>query len=130
MTRRKPAGTATRSDGETISRLAALLKPERPRLTAVGLLAVISVGFSLVSPLPLGNAINIIFDGIASKQFPASMTAAQALAGLRAHGQGRLAEMLSAMDITPGTGVDLARLGTVLGLAALVSGLSALFGWV
>jgi ABC-type multidrug transport system fused ATPase/permease subunit len=130
MTRRKPAGNAARSEGGTVARFAALLRQERLRLTAVGLLAVISVGFGLVGPLLLGNATNIIFDGIVSKHFPASMTAAQAVAELRAHGQGHLVRMVSAMGITPGTGVDLPRLGTVLGLAAMVGGLSALFGWV
>jgi ABC-type multidrug transport system fused ATPase/permease subunit len=130
MTRRKPAGNPARGEAGTVSRFAALLRQERVRLTAVGLLAVISVGFSLVGPLLLGDATNIILDGIVSKHFPASVTAAQAVTELRAHGQGHLAAMVSAMGITPGTGVDLPRLGTVLGLGALVSGLSALFGWV
>jgi ABC-type multidrug transport system fused ATPase/permease subunit len=130
MTGRKPAGNATRSEGGTVSRFAALLRQERLRLTAVGLLAVISVGLGLVGPLLLGKATNIIVDGLVGKHFPASMTAAQVVAALRAHGQGHLAAMVSAMSITPGTGADLTRLGTVLGLAALVGSLSALFGWV
>src|SRR5215470_989229 len=109
MTRQKPAGEAASRGGGTLSRFAALLKPERRRLTVVGVLAVISVGFLLVGPLLLGNAINILFDGIISRRFPAGTTAAQAIAGLRAHGHSQLADMLSAMNITPGTGVDFTR---------------------
>jgi ABC-type multidrug transport system fused ATPase/permease subunit len=126
MRQRKPAAAR---DRETLTRFVRLLKPERLRLTEVGLLAALSVGFSLVGPVLLGTATNLIFDGVVSQRFPAGLTAAQVIAGLRAHGQGHLADMFSAMDITPGTGIDLPRLGAVLGLAALMYALSAGFGW-
>ncbi len=113
----------------TLRKLLARLRPERLRLvTAVGL-GVISVGFMVTGPKILGTATNILFDGIVGKRLPAGMTQAQAEALLRAHGQGQLADMLSGMTVTPGVGVDMARFGLVLGLAALVYLLSAVFTW-
>ena len=113
----------------TLRKLLARLRPERLKLvTAVGL-GVISVGFVVTGPKILGAATNILFDGIVGKRLPAGMTQAQAEALLRTHGQGQLADMLSGMTITPGAGVDLAQFGRVLGLAALVYLLGAVFTW-
>ncbi|HXZ76757.1 MAG TPA: ABC transporter ATP-binding protein, partial [Streptosporangiaceae bacterium] len=80
-------------------------------------------------PKILGSATNILFDGIVGKRLPAGMTQTQAEALLRAHGQGQLADMLSGMTVTPGVGVDTAQFGRVLGLAALVYVLGAVFTW-
>jgi len=113
----------------TLRKLLARLRPERIKLlTAVGL-GVISVGLMVSGPKILGTATNILFDGIVGKRLPAGMTQAQAEALLRAHGQGQLAEMLSGMTVTPGVGVDMAAFGRVLGLAALVYLLAAVFTW-
>jgi ATP-binding cassette, subfamily B, multidrug efflux pump len=113
----------------TLRKLLVRLRPERFKLvTAVGL-GVISVGFMVTGPKILGTATNILFDGIIGKSLPAGMTQAQAEALLRAHGQGQLADMLSGMSVTPGVGVHMARFGLVLGLAALVYLLSAVFTW-
>ena len=113
----------------TLRKLLARLRPERLKLvTAVGL-GVISVGFMVTGPKILGTATNILFDGIVGKRLPAGMTQAQAEALLRAHGQGQLADMLSGMTVTPGAGADMARFGLVLGLAAVVYLLGAVFTW-
>ena len=113
----------------TLRRLVARLRPERAWLAVAGLLGVTSVGFMVAGPEILGNATNILFDGIVGKQLPAGMTQAQAIALLRAHGEGQLASMLAGMTITPGAGVDITRLGQVLGLAALVYLLGAAFNF-
>jgi ATP-binding cassette, subfamily B, multidrug efflux pump len=113
----------------TLRRLVARLRPERAWLAAAGLLGITSVGFMVAGPKILGNATNILFDGIVGKQLPARMTQAQAIALLRAHGQGQLASMLSGMSVTPGVGVDITQLGQVLGLAALVYLLGAGFNF-
>ena len=113
----------------TVRNLLARLRPERLKLvTAVGL-GVISVGFMVTGPKILGNATNILFDGIVGKRLPAGMTQVQAEALLRAHGQGQLADMLSGMTITPGVGVNITAFGRALGLAALVYLLGAAFTW-
>ena len=77
----------------------------------------------------LGEATNILFDGIVGKQLPGGLTKQQAVAELRAHGHGQLAEMVAGMNVTPGTGVDIEAFGRVLGLAALVYLLAAVFSF-
>jgi ATP-binding cassette, subfamily B, multidrug efflux pump len=113
----------------TLRRLLARLRPERVRLAVVLILGVTSVGFLVTGPRILGDATNVLFNGIVSKQLPAGVTKQQAVALLRAHGQGQLADMISGMNITPGAGVDLTHLGQVLGLVALVYLAGAAFGW-
>jgi ABC-type multidrug transport system fused ATPase/permease subunit len=127
MTGERPAQGANARG--TLLRLLARLRPEWFRLAAVVALGVISVGFLVTGPRILGNATNVLFDGLISKRLPAGVTKAQAIAGLRAHGHGQFADMLAAMNITPGAGVDLARLGRVLSLAVLAYLLGAVFSW-
>jgi ATP-binding cassette subfamily B protein len=110
-------------------RLIAVLRPELPRLTAVVVLGIASVGLIVAGPLVLGYATNIVFGGIISKRVPAGLTKAQAVATLRGHHQDLLAHIFSAMNIVPGAGVDFTRLGQVLGVAASMYLLSSLFGW-
>ena len=113
----------------TARRLLARLRPERVRLVIVLVFGVTSVALLVTGPKILGTATNVLFDGVVGKQFPAGVTKDQAVALLRAHGQGQLADMISGMNITPGAGVDITQLGRVLGLAALVYLLGAAFGW-
>jgi ATP-binding cassette, subfamily B, multidrug efflux pump len=103
--------------GGAENRRFARLRPERAWLAAAILLGVASVGFMVAGPKILGNATNVLFDGVVGKQLPAGMTQAQAIALLRAHGHGQLASILAGMSVTPGAGVDITRLGRVLGLA-------------
>ena len=113
----------------TARRLLARLRPERIKLVSAVGLGVVSVGFMVTGPKILGAATNILFDGIVGQRLPAGMTQAQAEALLRARGQGQLADMLSGMTVTPGVGVEMAQFGRVLGLAALVYLLAAVFTW-
>ncbi len=114
----------------SLRRLAGQLKPERALLVTVVLLAVVSVAFAVVGPKILGHATNIIFDGVISKQIPAGVTKAQAIAGLRAKGQDRIADMISGMTLNPGQGIDFNALGRTLLLLVGVYALSALFAWL
>jgi ABC-type multidrug transport system fused ATPase/permease subunit len=116
-------------NGRTLPRLAGRFRPEWPRLVLVMLLIAVSTGFLIAGPAIIGNAINLVFDGVVSKHLPASDTKGQIIAGLRAHGENQLAQMFAAMNITPGTGVMFSRLGQVLGLAAAVYLLAALATW-
>ena len=113
----------------TLRRLLARLRPERSRLLLALFLGVSSVGFSVSGPKILGDATNVLFDGVVGKQFKAGVTKAQAVAKLRAHHQSRLADMVAAMHLTPGKGVDITQLGRFLGLAALVYLLGAAFNY-
>jgi ATP-binding cassette subfamily B protein len=111
-------------------RLVDRLRPEAPLIVVVIVLAVISVALAVIGPKILGNAINDIFTGVLSAQMPAGVTKDQVVAGLRARGQNQFADMVQAMDLTPGKGLDFGALGQVLLLLAGVYLVSALFAWI
>jgi ATP-binding cassette, subfamily B, multidrug efflux pump len=119
----------SRDMGKTLRQLLGRLRPEWHLIATVLLLGSSSVAFSVIGPKIIGNATNVIFDGIIGKNLPAGLTKAQAIALLRAHGQGQIAQMLSGMNVTPGKGIDFTQLGKILMLAALVYVLAALFNW-
>ena len=111
-------------------RLAGRLRPESSKLVLVVILGVVSVTFSVLGPRILGSATNVLFEGVVSKRMPAGMTQEQVITGLRAAGQTQLADMLSGMTLTPGVGVDFAKIGRILGTLAVIYLLSAVFGWM
>ena len=111
-------------------RLLTVLRPERWRLAVVLLLGVASVALAVTGPKVLGDATDVIFDGVVGGQLPAGVTRAQAIEGLRADGQDRLADMLGGMDVVPGQGVDFAQLRSLLLAVVAIYVASALFSWV
>jgi ATP-binding cassette, subfamily B, multidrug efflux pump len=119
----------TKDFSGTARRLLGRLRPERVKLMISLLLGVVSVAFMVTGPKILGNATNVLFNGVVSKQLPAGVTQRQAVAMLRLHGQSQIADMISGMSLTPGAGVDLNQLGRVLGLAAGVYLLGATFNF-
>jgi ATP-binding cassette subfamily B protein len=116
--------------GASARRLLGELRPERLWLTLVLFLAVVSVTFSVIGPRLLGEGTNLIFAGVVSKQLPPGETQAQVIAQMRAAGQTQQADMLSAMTLTPGTGIDFTALATVLLWAVALYVLASAFGWL
>jgi len=114
----------------TLRRLVARLHPERATIAIVAVLASASVVFSVIGPKLIGNATNVIFEGVIGKTLPAGITKDQAVAVLRLHGQGQLADMLSGTNVVPGAGVDFTQLAQILLFAAVVYVLAALLGWL
>ncbi len=120
------------SFGPSLKRILGLMAPDKVRIGAVVLMAAISVALSVVAPKILGNATDIIFDGVVGRmlqQFPAGTTKAEAVAALRASGQGQLADMLTAMNVVPGQGMDLAALGSVLMIVLSLYIAAFFFNW-
>jgi len=113
----------------SLKRLGVYLKPFRWTLMLIVILSVISVSFSIVGPKILGEATNVLFEGVISQQLPEGVTQEQAIEGMRAQGQDQLADMLSSMTLTPGEGVDFGEIATLLGWLAGVYVLSAVFSW-
>jgi ATP-binding cassette subfamily B multidrug efflux pump len=117
----------------SFTRLLGQLKPQTWRIVVVMLLAIVSVGFSIAGPKVLGNATNLLFQGVMGKQLgamvPAGTPKAAVVAGLRSRGQTQFADMIASMDVTPGKGVDFAEIARILGILAGVYLLSALFAW-
>jgi ATP-binding cassette subfamily B multidrug efflux pump len=116
--------------GPSAKRLIARLRPERSRLFVVIAFAIFSVGLSVLGPWMLGNATNIIFNGVVSAQLPAGASKAQVIAGLKASGQDQLAAMLEGMNLTPGEGIDFSLLGTTLLIVLAIYLGAFLFGWL
>jgi len=106
------------------------LRSERLVLIGVVVLAVASVTLSVIGPKLLGNATNVIFDGIVGRQLPAGVTQDQAVAGLRAQGQDQQADMLASMDVVPGQGIDFDQLRNILLVVLAVYVGAFLFGWI
>jgi ATP-binding cassette subfamily B multidrug efflux pump len=100
--------------GPSAKRLAGRLRPEAWGIVFVTLLAVVSVVFAVLGPKLLGNAINLVFAGAISKQFPSGMTQQQVIDGLRASHQPQLADLLSGTTFVPGAGIDFTAVGGVL----------------
>ena len=120
----------TRDFRGSLRRLLGHLRPEAPLIALVVILAVVSVTFAILGPRILGDATNRIFEGALSSRFPAGVTQAQAVAGLRAQGQGQLADMLASMHLTPGIGIDFGALGGTLLFLVGVYIASAIFSWM
>ncbi len=116
--------------GPSAKRLLGRLRPQRPKVIAVLVTAVLSVGLSAIGPRVLGWATDIIFAGAMGNQLPAGMTKAEAIDAARATGQGQVAELLSGVDVVPGQGIDFRALGTVLLLALAIYVGSALLGYL
>lgn len=111
-------------------RLMGMLRPERAWLLLVFATAVAGVAFSVIGPRLLGEGTNLIFAGVVSREMPAGVTKEQVVAQLRASGEGQRADMLSAMDLVPGRGIDFVALGNVLTWALVLYVLSSAFMWV
>src|SRR5260221_9823491 len=95
----------------------------------VVVLGSISVALSVIGPKIAGNAMNVIFDGVIGKQFPAGVSKDQLIEALRARGQQQFADLLSSTNVVPGVGIDFALLGQILLVAVGVYALSSLFAW-
>ncbi|MBO1336874.1 ABC transporter ATP-binding protein [Streptomyces sp. VRA16 Mangrove soil] len=112
-------------------RLLKRLAAHRASVVGVLVAVVISVGLSVVGPKILGHATDLLFGGIVGGQLPAGQTKEQVIEGLRAKGDGGMADMLGGVDFTPGQGVDFDRIGEVLLLALAVfavAGFSMMIG--
>ena len=100
-------------------RLLGLLAPYKLALTAVFVMNAVSVVLAVYAPRVMGRAMDVIFSGVMSKHMPPGTTKEQAVEGLRAAGQDRFADMASAMELTPGSGIDFDQLGQLI-VAVLV----------
>jgi len=95
-------------------RFIGMLGPERMLAGLVLFLGIVNVTLSVIGPRVLGRATDIIFAGIIGRKFPPGVSKAQAVAALRQQGNTRFADMLNAMDVVPGQGIDFTALAHVL----------------
>jgi ATP-binding cassette subfamily B protein len=124
-----PAAKALDFKGSS-KRLLRMLMPQRFFLFALLSLGVISVGLSVAGPKILGHATDLIFGGWLGSQLTAGQTKAQAVAALRAHGQGMRADLVNSTDVVPGRGIDFTAVGKVLLLVLVLYAFASMFMYV
>ncbi|WP_083750931.1 ABC transporter ATP-binding protein [Kribbella sp. ALI-6-A] len=107
-------GDKSMNFGPSAKRLLRRLRPHRVQVFGVILLAVASVGLSVLGPKLLGRATDIIFSGAIGKTLPEGVSKQQVIDNLRAQGNNRYADLISGIDLIPGVGVDFDALRNVL----------------
>ncbi|MBA3293497.1 MAG: ABC transporter ATP-binding protein [Geodermatophilaceae bacterium] len=113
--------------GTSAKRLIGRLRPELAYVYAVIALAVVSVVLTVIGPLLLGRATDIIFSGVIGADLSPGATTAEAVAAARASGNDSFADMLSQMSVVPGQGIDFSALRDVILLAVGLFVLASLF---
>ena len=114
----------------SLKRLLKELGPERKIMSLVFVLITTSVVIGSFGPKILGRATNYVFYGFLGRGIPASVSKAQAIAGLRAKGENRLADMLQKSSVVPGRGIDFHAVYHVLTLAIALYLVSSFFMWL
>jgi ATP-binding cassette subfamily B protein len=113
----------------SLQRLLAMLKPETLRIAVITALTLFSVTATVIGPKILGQATNVIFAGLVGKNLPTGVSKEQLIEQLRSRGQDTFADMLSAMDVVPGVGIDIEQLRNVILLAITLYAVGGLFMW-
>ena len=103
----------------SLRRVVGLIRPERAVLGLALVLTAASVALNVVGPKILGNATNVIFEGVIGvmlgRDFPPGTTPEQAAEALRAAGQSQFADLIAGMqNVVPGQGVDFDALARIL----------------
>lgn len=125
-----PPPSKSRDFRGSLKRLLKELGPERKIMSFVFVLITTSVVIGSFGPKILGRATNYVFYGFLGHRMPAGVSKAQAIAGLRAKGENRLADMLQKSSVIPGKGIDFHAVYHVLILAIGLYVISSLFMWI
>ncbi|MCP3996967.1 MAG: ABC transporter ATP-binding protein, partial [bacterium] len=107
-------------------RLLNQLRPERLRITAIFIAAIVGVGFTAIGPRVLGRATDIVFAGAIGKQLPSGATKEQVIEMARSQGDEQVADLLTGVDVVPGQGIDFSQLGGVLLLVLALYAMASL----
>jgi len=119
---------------KSFGRMIGLLGPYKWAFALVSLFGAIGVILAVIAPKVLGEATNIIFEGVVSSALPAQfagMSQDQVVEALRTAGQGDIANIVAAMhDFRVGGGVDFERLQWVLVAVMAIYVVSSLLTWI
>ncbi len=121
--------------GPSFARLIGLLKPYAALFALMSLLGAVGVVLAVLAPRILGDATNLIFEGIVSRnlgeQFPAGTSQEDVVAALNAAGQTDIANIVGAMqNFEVGAGVDFDRLKWVVVTVLAIYVGSAVLTWL
>lgn len=121
--------------GPSFLRMIGLLRPYAAVFALMTVLGALGVLLAVLAPRVLGDATNLIFEGVVSKnlgeQFPAGTSQEDVVAALNAAGQTDIANIVGAMqNFQVGAGVDFDRLKwVVVAVLAIYVG-SAVLTWL
>ena len=119
---------------QSFFRMIGLLGPYKWVFALVSLLGAIGVVLAVAAPKVLGEATNVIFEGVVSASLPAQfagMSQTEVVEALRAAGQTDIANMVAAMqNFQVGAGIDFERLKWVLVAALAIYVASAVLTWI
>lgn len=124
-----PALARARDFTGTVSRLLRRLTPHRWMVAAVLAMSVAGIALSVIGPRVLGHATDLLFNGFIGRQLPPGISKGEAIAEARARGDGKFADLLSGMNVTPGQGVDFSAVGRTLSLVLVMYLIAALLIW-
>ena len=111
-------------------RLMGLIAPEKWLFSFVVLLVVCSVVLTVIAPKVLGQAMDVIFNGILGKGLPKGVPMADLIKQARDSGNSQYADVLSGANVVPGEGIDFGHLSRlILAVLALYLVASMLMWW-
>ncbi|WP_285727277.1 ABC transporter ATP-binding protein [Psychromicrobium xiongbiense] len=110
-------------------RLIGLLRHEWLALVLIFAAVAVSVVLTVIGPKILGQAMNVIFDGVIGKGLPSGATKEQVIDGARAAGQTDFANMLAASNVVPGHGIDFNRLSFLIIVTLSIYFIASVFNW-
>jgi ATP-binding cassette subfamily B multidrug efflux pump len=114
----------------SLKRLLRMLAPQRLHLIGVLVLGAASVALTVIGPKILGQATDAILAGVLGKQVPPGVTKEQVVAGLRAGGNGTLADIYGRVDLVPGVGIDFTKVGQILLTVLALFVVASFFGLI
>jgi len=115
---------------KSFGRLLGLLKPHAFGFTVASVLGAIGVVMTVWAPKVLAEATNLIFEGFISAQMPPGVTKQQVVDQLNAAGQTDQANMVEAMNLVPGEGIDFVALSQVVILVLFLYFASSILMWI
>ncbi|OII62203.1 multidrug ABC transporter ATP-binding protein [Streptomyces sp. CC53] len=95
-------------------RLLRRFAPEKATMWVMSLAVVASVALSVVGPMVLGRATDLVFAGVVGRGMDQGASKERVLEALRARGDDGLADMLAAVDFVPGHGIDFGAVRDIL----------------
>ncbi|MBK0422331.1 ABC transporter ATP-binding protein [Leucobacter sp. CSA2] len=114
----------------SVKRLAGLLKPEAGLFSVVVILVVASVVLTVIAPRILGQAMDVIFNGVIGKQLPAGVPIEEIIKNSRDTGHGQFADMLEGANVVPGEGIDFGLLGRLILIVLALYLVASLLMWL
>ncbi|MDR3128454.1 MAG: ABC transporter ATP-binding protein, partial [Bifidobacteriaceae bacterium] len=118
----------------TVKRIFGLLLQDKLRVFIVIICTSSASFLASLGPRFIGNIVNVIFDGMASKMIAAFPSKDVAITILRNNGHNQIADMLSPLNIVPGAGIDWSAIYWLcfitLSIYLLQFCLNSVSGWV